>query len=172
MNSDDAIILIGMPASGKSTLGRMLAARLRRKFVDTDTLIETATGEPLQHTLDREGYLKLRDLEEQAILAEDFHSAIVATGGSAVYSEAAMAHLRQFGPLVFLDVPLTELNIRLSNFGSRGIASAPGSGLADIYADRQPRYLRTADYQINVTERSETEAVNAILEMLGLTPSV
>lgn len=167
MKPDSAIILIGMPASGKSTLGRKLAERLSRPFIDTDRLIEQLTGQSLQQTLDEQGHLRLRELEEQVILAGDFGAAVVATGGSAVYSSAAMAHLHQFGVVLFLDVPLSDLQHRLDNFASRGIASAKGQSLAEIYADRQPRYLRTADYRIEVAGRSESELVDVILELLN-----
>lgn len=137
-----SLVLIGMPASGKSTLARLLASALGWQTVDTDDLIVQASGCSLQDIVDARGYLALRQVEEDAILAADFAGKVVATGGSAVYSEAAMRHLRQFGPLVLLNVPLAELQRRLGNFAMRGIAAPPGTDLPALYRQRQPLYER------------------------------
>jgi shikimate kinase len=163
MTENSAIILIGMPAVGKSTVGKRLAARLQRRFVDTDDLIVQHSGERLQDILDQEGYLRLREIEEQVILAEDFSGAIVATGGSAVYSAAAMRHLGAYGELVYLECSLATLHARLDNFADRGIASAPGDSLDTVYQDRCPRYIDVATFTVNVEDLSENEVVNAII---------
>jgi shikimate kinase len=92
-----SIVLIGMPGAGKSTVGVLLAKQTCRSFVDTDVLIQTSQGRPLQDIVDREGHLALRAIEEQVILQFDCRNCVIATGGSAVYSPAAMAHLKQGG---------------------------------------------------------------------------
>ncbi len=143
------IVLIGMPGAGKSTIGGLLATRRGMPLTDTDHLIELREGESLQSILDRRGYLALRSIEERVLLANDFTGQVVATGGSAVYSAAAMAHLRRFGLCVFLDIPLDEITTRVQNLESRGIAGPPGLGLAQVYAERLPLYRRYADMIID-----------------------
>lgn len=161
------IVLIGMPGAGKSTIGGLLAARRGRPLVDTDHLIELREGESLQSILDRRGYLALRAIEEQVLLANDFAGQIVATGGSAVYSAAAMAHLKRFGPCVFLDIPLEEITTRVQNLESRGIAGPQGLGLAQVYAERLPLYRRYADMTIDGAGLDESGLLAAIEAALG-----
>ncbi len=162
-----SVILIGMPGAGKSTLGVQLAKTLALDFVDTDLLIQLQSGETLQSFLDREGYLALRELEAQVLLNHDFPGAVVATGGSAVYGDAAMQHLKRFGPVVFLHVPLTDLEARITDHDSRGIAKAPQQSFADVYAERLPLYERYADISVNCHGRSETQVLADILAQLG-----
>lgn len=156
------IILIGMPGAGKSTLGVQLAKRLALDFVDTDLLIQREAGCTLQTVLDTQGYLALRALEAQVILAHRFPAAVVATGGSAVYSDAAMVHLREFGPRVFLEVSLAELTRRIHDYASRGIAKRPEQSFAEVFAERTALYRRYADLTVDGDGRSE----DAILEEL------
>lgn len=163
-----SLVLIGMPASGKSTLASLLASTLGWQTVDTDDLIVQTSGCSLQDIVDAKGYLALREVEERAILMADFAGKVVATGGSAVYSEPAMRHLRQYGPLVFLNVPLDELQRRLGNFAMRGIAAAPGTDLAALYQQRQPLYERWADITIAVAKENETALAVRILQQLSI----
>lgn len=152
LNSDKTrtnLILIGMPGAGKSTVGVVLAKRLGLGFVDTDLLIQMRTGKLLQETIDHEGLTAFRSLEEQALVEFNVCNAVVATGGSAVYSEAAMQHLGEIGTIVFLDVPLNELEERLHNMESRGLVIDPGSSLADLHAERLPLYRRWAEFTVN-----------------------
>lgn len=149
----NSLILIGMPGAGKSSVGVLAAKYAALGFVDTDVLLQTHTGERLQQTLDRAGYQALRRLEEQVILGLAGARCVIATGGSAVYSPAAMAHLRQLGRMVFLDVPLEVLRPRLADFAARGIAGPPGRTLAEVYAERQPLYQRYAQITIACADR-------------------
>lgn len=141
----DNVVLIGMPGAGKSTVGVILAKRTSRAFVDTDVLIQTRTGRSLQDIVDGDGYLALRDIEEQVMLGLDCGRTVIATGGSAVYSERAMAHLKAGGPAVFLDVDLPTLLARVRDEDTRGLARAPGQGFEALYRERTPLYRRYAD---------------------------
>jgi shikimate kinase len=139
------LVLVGMPGSGKSTIGVILVKRLGLDFVDTDVLIQVSEGCTLQEILDTEGYLALRAVEERVLIALRVAGHVVATGGSAVYSDAAMKHLKASGKVVFLDVPLEEVVRRVRDADSRGIAAAPGTTLAQLFEQRRPLYLKYAD---------------------------
>ena len=125
-----------MPGAGKSTLGILLAKELGLDFIDTDVSIQVREGKTLQHISDEKGYLALRDIEEQVLLTENITGKVVSTGGSAVYSDAGMAHLKQDSVVVFLDVPLAELEQRISNFSTRGIARRPDQSFDDLFDER------------------------------------
>lgn len=158
-----SIILIGMPGAGKSTLGIMLAKALAKDFVDTDVLIQIQEGRTLQEIVDADGYLKLRAIEEQVLLAAHYPNHVIATGGSAVYSEKAMHHLKHFGPIVFLDVPLSELNARIKDFGSRGLARKPGQSLAELYDERRALYQAHASITINCSGKNPEDILAQII---------
>jgi len=160
------LILIGMPGAGKSTVGVVLAKRLGLGFVDTDLLIQMRTGRLLQETIDSEGLQTFRSLEEQTLLEFNVCNAVVATGGSAVYSAAAMQHLAAIGTVIFLDVPLPELEIRLHNMESRGLVIDPDASLADLYAERLPLYRRWAQITVDEGGKNLEEVVEEICCML------
>jgi len=156
------IVLVGMPGSGKSTVGVILAKFCGRGFVDTDILIQQTEGCTLQEILDSQGYLELRRIEEQVLLGLECDRHVVATGGSAVYSSAAMAHLREKGVVVFLHVELVELERRVKNFAVRGIAGRPGQDFASLYQERFPLYQKYADIVIPCSGQSPEELCEAI----------
>ena len=141
----DNITLIGMPGSGKSTVGVLLAKALGYDFLDTDLLIQQQEGLLLQDILDRRGLEAFLDAEERAIRSVDCRRTVIAPGGSAVCREGAAGHLKALGPVVYLRVPMDELSRRITNLSSRGIAMEPGQTLADVMAFRAPLYLRWAD---------------------------
>ena len=138
------LILTGMPSAGKSTLGVLAAKALGMDFIDTDILLQSRLGERLQPYIDRHGIEAFLKREEEAVLAFAEEGTVVATGGSVVYSEAAMAHLQASGLVVYIEVPLAELERRLGDAAARGIAMRPDQTLADLYAERCPLYERHA----------------------------
>ena len=164
------IVLIGMPGSGKSTVGVILAKTLGMDFVDGDILITQRQGCTLQEILDGQGLDAFLQVEEETILETDYRGTVIATGGSVPLSEKAMAHLAEHGAFVYIDVPLPELSRRIRNISTRGIAFAPGQTLADIFELRTPLYRRWADITVqvdlsdNATERVVEEIIRTLQE--------
>lgn len=142
------IVLVGMPGSGKSTVGVLLAKLMRRGFVDTDLLIQSATGRALQDIVDKDGYLALRTIEEKELLGLSPRNQVIATGGSAVYSGAAMEHLKAEGVVVFLKVNMATLTSRVKDYETRGLAKRKDQTLADLFAERSALYALYADITI------------------------
>ena len=162
------ITLIGMPGSGKSTVGVLLAKTLGYRFLDADLLIQQREGALLQDILDQRGVEGFLDVEEDVIRSLDCTGTVIAPGGSAVCREGASRRLKELGLVVYLHVPLAELERRISNITTRGIAMAPGQTLADVYAIREPLYRKYADLTVDVTgQNTLEETVAAVLEQLG-----
>ncbi len=144
------VILIGMPASGKSTLGELLAKHLGMTFLDTDDLIRQREGRSLQDILDQDGMEGFLQQEEDAVLSLRTENAVVATGGSVVYSSRAMEHLKARGICVYLQLPLAAIQARLLDLDSRGVAIAQDQSLTELYRERVPLYETWADYTFPV----------------------
>lgn len=167
MGRSGNVVLIGMPGAGKSTVGVLLAKRLGLGFVDTDRLIQALAGARLQEIVDAGGYRELRRLEERAILGIDARDAVIATGGSAVYSAPAMAHLARGGTIVHLRARLELLAARIDDLDRRGLANPPGQSLAEIFAERAPLYERHAEVTVDVDGLSQEGAVRALVGALA-----
>ena len=135
------VVLIGMPGSGKSTVGVLLAKALGYDFLDIDLVI--------QDILDRRGLDAFLQAEEDAVCSVSCENTVIAPGGSAVCREKAAEHLKSLGPVVYLKVPLAELSGRIQNLSTRGIAMQPGQTLADVMAYRAPLYDKYADLVID-----------------------
>lgn len=162
MTTKQSIILVGMPGAGKSTIGIILAKDMGLNFIDTDVVIQVQTGQTLQQILDKEGYLRLREIEEQVLLTTACHDCVVATGGSAVYSEAGMQQLKKYGRVVFLDVPLATLRARIQNYDTRGIARRPDQSFQELFDERCALYKKYADVIISCAECSAQDISDLI----------
>ena len=162
----DNIILIGMPGAGKRTVGVLLAKTLGYAFLDTDLVIQQREGALLQPLVDSLGVEAFLDVEADAICSVECRGTVIAPGGSAVCRERAMSHLRALGRIVYLHLPLEELERRLSNISTRGIAMAPGETLADLFARRAPLYRNYADLTVDVGRQSLEETVALVLRAL------
>ena len=162
------VVLIGMPGAGKSTIGVILAKQSAHNFVDMDVLIQLEEGRTLQEILDTEGHLGFQKIEERVLLSHHYSKHIIATGGSAVYSEAAMQHLKSNGIAVFLQVALDELLRRLTNLESRGVAVAPGQTFPELYDQRQVLYRKYADVTIDCAHLSQLDISTLICDQLNL----
>ena len=166
-SSLSSIILIGMPGSGKSTVGILLAKLTCRSFVDTDVLIQSREGRPLQEIVDKDGHMALRAIEEEVITGYGCTSCVIATGGSAVYSPASMAHLKRHGIVVFLDADLPTLESRVRDYGTRGLAKRPDQTFRDLFDERVPLYRKYADITISCSGRTHDEVCGLIVSALG-----
>ncbi len=160
------LILTGMPAVGKSTIGVLLAKRLGLAFVDTDIAIQTAEQKSLQALIQANGLEKFCNLEEKHILALNCTDTVIATGGSVVYRAAAMRHLAVGGTVVYLEIELENLEKRLSDIDARGVVYAPGQSLADLYTERVPLYRKTADIIIGASDITPDQLVSRVIEQL------
>jgi shikimate kinase len=161
------IILIGMPGSGKSTVGVILAKLTSKGFIDTDLLIQSSEGRALQEIVDADGYLELRRIEERILLGIDVRDYVIATGGSAVYSRRAMERLAKEGIIIFLDADLATLQTRVSDFASRGLAKRPEQSFADLFEERVALYRKYAEITINCSGLNHEEACAEIAASLG-----
>lgn len=162
------IVLIGMPGAGKSTVGVLLAKALSRNFVDTDLIIQASEGRRLQDIIDEDGLEAFRATEERHVLALSIPGAVIATGGSVVYSSTAMSHLKAGGTVVYLELPLDTIRKRITNMGDRGVAKAPGQSLEALYTEREPLYTRYADVVIPCGDLGHDDVVQAVLKSLSL----
>ena len=164
----DNIILIGMPGSGKSTVGVLLAKIIGYRFIDTDLLIQEKEGRILFEILRDSGNDYFAAVENEVNSSVMADKTVIATGGSAIYGEEAMRHLGNIGKIVFLDVPLYELEKRINNLSTRGIMFKSGQTLNDIYNERLPLYRKWADITISCEGESLSENAMKIAEALGL----
>jgi len=160
------LTLIGMPGAGKSTVGVLLSKRLALDFVDSDLAIQVREGKPLQQVLDERGYLGFRALEEQVLLALEPRGTVIATGGSVVYSEAAMRHLRAGSRIVWLDAPLEALRARIRDYDSRGISRRPEQTFAELFAERQALYARYAELRIDCARGTQEDVLERVIAAL------
>lgn len=162
------IILTGMPGCGKSTIGVILAKTLGMDFIDTDLIIQLQQSEKLQTLVDKYGTERFRDFEEKALLSVTPRcDAVIATGGSAVFCAKGMEHLKRSGICVYLEVSCEELERRLTNIKTRGIAAKKGMTVGDIFRERSEYYERYADLRINCGKKSVEEAVGEIISRLA-----
>lgn len=157
------LTLIGMPASGKSTLGVLAAKALCWDFLDTDVLIQARQGRTLQHIIANDGVAAFRALESRTICGLDVERCVIAPGGSVVFEAASMSHLHQLGLIVWLQVSLPELARRIGNLSERGVIHHPGQTLADILAEREPLYRRYAQRTVACDGKSHEQLVRELV---------
>lgn len=165
------VVLIGMPAVGKSTLGVLLAKATSRNFVDTDLRIQAAERRTLPEILAAEGREGFRRIEEAAVLALECDETVIATGGSVVYGARAMAHLKGCGTVVHLELPLAQLKQRLRDLKVRGVVMAEGQTLDDLFAERAPLYRRYADVTVDCSGATHDEVLDRLIEALSSFPA-
>ena len=156
------IILIGMPASGKSTVGVILAKIRGMSFMDTDLLIQQREGMLLRDIIEQRGVEAFLQCEEEALLSVEAENTVIATGGSAVYSEAAMEEFRKTGTICYLKVERDELFRRLKNIRERGVVLRDGEDIAEMYENRSRLYEKYADIVIPEKESTIEETVQAV----------
>ena len=164
----DNIVLIGMPGAGKSTLGIVLAKILCMDFVDADLLIQQSCDKSLQRLIDTLGPDAFLEIENQVLSEMSFEHSVIATGGSAIYSEPAMKHLSEIGRVVYLKISFDELKCRLADFSERGVVMRDGIGMSlrELYDERLPLYEKYADITVDVNDLSITAAARKVAAAL------
>jgi shikimate kinase len=160
------IILIGMPGCGKSTVGVLLAKTMLTRFVDTDLLLQNTYHKTLCDIIKETGLSDFKQKENAVLCALDCDNSVIATGGSAVYCEEGMDHLRRTGKVVYLQVPLCEIERRVQNIHTRGIAMEEGCTLAQLYEERKSLYEHYADVTVDCTDLTAEQCVQAIEQAL------
>lgn len=160
------IILIGMPGCGKSTVGVVLAKTLGVGFVDTDLIIQQRENRLLQTIIDSDGIEYFLDCEAEAVKSVDCNNCVIATGGSVVFRQEAIEHLKKNGKIYYLKVPLGEIEKRLSNINTRGVAAKKGDSIEKIFLERAPLYEEFADYIIDLSECTVEQSVEKICKKI------
>ena len=160
----DNIVLIGMPASGKSTVGVVLAKMLGYDFIDTDLLIQRQEGCRLDEIIARDGLDGFLEIENAVCAAVKASRTVIATGGSVVYGEEAMRHLGSFGQVVYLEVDLGSLRGRLQDIHQRGVVLRRDQSLEDLYRERIVLYERYADLVVREEGLTLEETAEAVLD--------
>ena len=158
------IVLIGMPGAGKSTIGVLLAKSTLMDFTDTDLLIQKKYSSALCDIINERGIDEFLKAENDVICESDFTNCVVATGGSAVYGREAMEKLKNSGVVVYLKVDASELEKRINNIHTRGIAMKDGTTISELYNERAPLYEKYADITVECASLTPEECVDKIIE--------
>ena len=156
------LVLIGMPAAGKSTAGVILAKMLGMDFMDTDLLIQRREKKRLETIIREEGISGFLSIENAVCMDIHAEDTVIATGGSVIYSAQAMAHLKEIGTVIYLEVPFSALQERLQDIRGRGVVLADGQTLEELFQERSVLYRRYADFTISEEGRSLEETVQAL----------
>jgi shikimate kinase len=160
------LTLIGMPGAGKSTIGIILAKNLGLGFIDTDVLIQINQQRTLQKIIDESDHLNLRVIEEKEVLKINIRNHVIATGGSVVYSEKAMAHLLRISTIIFLEISIEEVKNRIHNLDTRGIAKAKNQSFEELFRERQILYKKYAEITINCNVLDQEELAVQIAQLV------
>lgn len=160
------IILIGMPAVGKSTIGVLLAKTLVLSFTDTDLLIQEKYKKSLCDIIKEDGTKAFLAIEENVISETYFENSVIATGGSAVYGEKAMNKLKETGKVIYLELSVEEIKRRIGDIKSRGVVLTNGTTIEDIYNDRRELYKKYADFIVDCNNSTVEECVEKIITNL------
>lgn len=158
------VVLIGMPGSGKSTCGVVAAKMMLKNFFDTDLLIQNIEDSLLQDIIDKRGNDYFKKAEEDAILSLDIQGTVIATGGSVIYSQRAMEHLKSLGKIIYLHLDYDHMCERISNLSTRGVLMNNGSTLLDMYNERLPLYKKWADATIDCNNNTVEQTARQITQ--------
>lgn len=159
------IVLIGMPGAGKSTIGVLLAKALNMFFIDTDLFIQKKENKRLQEIIKEKGIHKFLTIEEDIVLGLNTIGSVIATGGSVILSKKAMNHLKSEGLIIYLKLPYKEIEKRIYNITTRGIAMDKDKTLSEVYDERVPLYEKYADKTVLCFGKSIEETVRDIIAL-------
>lgn len=160
------IVLIGMPGVGKSTVGVILAKVLGYQFLDADLLIQQQEGKLLKDIIEEVGTEGFIEVENRVNASIDCEKTIIATGGSVIYGQEAMEHLKEIGIVVYLEVPFSILEKRLSDIKGRGVVLKDGQTLYDLFMERTPLYEKYADIRVSEEGLGVEETVELLVSKL------
>lgn len=156
------IILIGMPGAGKSTVGVLLAKAINYEFLDTDIVIQKENGKKLYEIINEKGLEEFLKIENETLSRVEASNTVIATGGSAIFGQEAMEHLREIGHIVYIKLSCEEIIRRVNNIKTRGIAMKKGKTMEDVYRERVPLYEKYADIIVDGENTTIEEAVEKI----------
>ena len=163
----DNVIFIGMPGSGKSTLGVLFAKAEMYSFCDTDLFVQREEKLPLFKIIEKKGLSGFLETEAKVVSSiKGLHRTVIATGGSVVLSPEAMENLRSLGVLVYIKLPCEEIIRRVRNIKTRGIVMKDGATLEDIYNERAPLYEKYADVTVDCTGLETEQSLEKIIEAI------
>lgn len=162
------ISLIGMPAAGKSTVGVILAKYMNMEFIDTDIIIQMEKGMRLHEIIDQQGLEKFCKTEGEIVSSIKADSAVIATGGSVVYSENAMKHLKNIGRIVYLETSFEVVEKRLMNLHDRGVVHRSDQSVLDLYEERVPLYEKWCDFTVDTSSGRPEDVVSRIMSESGV----
>ncbi|MDR1947333.1 MAG: shikimate kinase [Desulfovibrio sp.] len=165
---DASLIIIGMAGAGKTTVGQELASLLNMPQLDTDHIIEAYYGTDLQAISDSMSKKDFLDLECAVIMRLNLKKCVISTGGSVVYREQAVRHLKKMGPLIHISVPLPIIVERIARRPQRGLAISPGQTLEDLYNERAALYAGAADFTVEGGHAPAAVYAGRIAHMLSL----
>ena len=159
------LIFIGMPASGKSTVGVVVAKRIGYDFIDTDLLIQKQEGKLLKDIIEErgnEGFLEIENQVNRDVCAEN---SVISPGGSVVYCREAMLHFKEIGTVIYLKVPFEQISQRIENAKNRGVVLAEGQTLRELFDEREKLFEEYADYTISEEGMSLEETIEEVLNL-------
>ena len=162
----DNIILIGMPTSGKSTVGVILAKILGYNFIDADIVIQEKEGRKLSEIIESEGIKGFIDIENRINTGIEVQKTVIATGGSVVYGNEAMQHYKNIGKVVYMKIDMEVLTKRLSDVKQRGVVMEEGQSLLSLYNERCKLYEKYADITVDEKNNTMEEVLADILAKL------
>lgn len=163
----DNIVLIGMPGCGKSTVGVVLAKVLGYRFVDSDLVIQEHTGQLLSEIIESKGIDEFNKIENEINASLDYHRTVIATGGSVVYGQKAMEHLKTIGRIVYLELSYETLCERIGDLTARGVSIHKGQTFQELYEERLPLYENYAEITIDAEHLSIREIVHLLRDKLS-----
>lgn len=166
MHKKSNVILIGMPTSGKTTIGTELSSKIGYGYIDSDSVIVARQGKSLRALIEELGNEKYLDVEATVNSQLSAQRCVIATGGSAIYRDNAMEKLRENGKVVYLKMSYEEMARRLGDYKARGVVLKDGFTLKDMYNERVPLYEKYADITVELDGKTVAESVQAVVEAL------